>query len=85
MNFIFINFPNIVCKYKNGSFEYVQPYDEVFGAYTNGSWNGLTGMLCRNVGLLVCWLFFVVLLLCFCCVFVVRAKNIKLNKSKISL
>ena len=52
INFIFLYFLNFQ-KYTNGSFEYVQPRDQVFGALINGSWNGLTGMLCRNVGPLI--------------------------------
>ena len=31
------------------SYEYVEPPDYSYGAYENGSWNGLVGMLARSV------------------------------------
>lgn len=30
-------------------YEYVQPPDMAFGAFVNGSWNGLVGMVVRGV------------------------------------
>lgn len=33
------------------SFEYVEPPDGAFGAFINGSWNGLIGMVVRGVSM----------------------------------
>ena len=41
------NMPLIFVLY--GSFQYMLPPDEAYGSFENGSWNGMVGMLVRNV------------------------------------
>ena len=47
INYCFF-FLSVILTIKN-SFEYVRPADNKYGAIENGSWNGLVGMVSRNV------------------------------------